>query len=79
KRLLTRGQLEDLTRRLEERDPALYRTVGFEAIKSLEAGWTRPRTTTARTLCEVLGVPVEELFPSGVDFGPRPGAGRKAA
>jgi hypothetical protein len=72
-RLLTRYQLEELTRRLEEIDPKLYRRVGFEAVKSLENGWTRPRPTSARTIAEVLGVAVSEVFVSGIDHGLRHG------
>jgi hypothetical protein len=72
-RLLTRSQLEELTRRLEETDPSLYRRIGFEAVKSLESGWTRPRPTTARTIAEVLGVSVNEIFVSGIDHGLRHG------
>lgn len=76
-KLLTRDQLEELTSRLEAKDPALYKRIGFEAIKNIELGFTRPRPTTARSIADALEVSVAEIFVSGVDLGFRSNIGRR--
>ena len=70
-KMLTREQLSSLTARIAEADPVLYRFVTYETLRNLEAGFVRPRLTTARTLSEVLGLPADEIFPEGIDSGAR--------
>jgi len=67
----TRYQLSELSRRLADEDSLLYTLVGEETIKSLEAGWSRPRPKTMMTLAKVLGKSVKALFPAGADNGVR--------
>ena len=54
-------------KKLAEQDDMRYVAVTVAAIRTLEAGRSRPRRMTAATLAAALDVPVEVLFPRGLD------------
>lgn len=69
--LMTRAQLSLRCAQLADGDPIGFSPVSSSAIRDLEFGETRPRRGTAVTLSRVLGTPVPELFPLGLDDAAR--------
>jgi transcriptional regulator with XRE-family HTH domain len=66
-RLLTRERLQLTCAQLRDQDPVQYQSVSLTAIRNLEKGISKPRLSTARTLCRALDIPLEALFPLGLD------------
>jgi hypothetical protein len=56
-----------MTEELEAENPALYTRVSLSAMRTLEAGLSRPQLKTLATLSRALAVDAKELFPLGAD------------
>ena len=65
--MISRVILAARCKKLAEQDELRYAAVTVAAIRTLEAGRSRPRRMTAATLSAALDVPVEKLFPRGLD------------
>jgi transcriptional regulator with XRE-family HTH domain len=66
-RLLTRDALITMTESLAAADPARYTRVSRSALRTLEAGLSRPQLKTMATLAKALGVEAQLIFPGGPD------------
>ena len=63
---LTRVQLADLSAEKLALDPKKYSAISVRGLERLEGGEVQPRMKTAVTMAEILGVPINELFPHGL-------------
>ncbi len=64
---LTRVELSSVCEAIAVTDVGQYTRVSMDAIRKLELGITRPRRKTAQTLAKALQLPIEALFPNGID------------
>jgi transcriptional regulator with XRE-family HTH domain len=64
---LKQAELVSICEGLARQNPDRFSTLSVTSLSSLENGYSRPQPKRAAALADALNVPIEELFPKGLE------------